>query len=72
MSENTEKEPNDVEKKLQHAKQFLVFMVSFWDDNIKPTKRVVARYSVGSGNPSSFLTFEIPKIITTLYRHIKE
>ena len=57
MSENTENESDDGEKKLEHAEQFLVFMVSFWDKNMKPTKRVVARYSVGSGIPSSFLTF---------------
>ena len=67
MSKNIEKEYDDGEKKLEYVEQFLVFMVSFWDRNMKPTKSVVVRYSVRSRIPTSFLTFDIPKIITDLH-----
>ena len=36
---------------------------------MKPMERVVARYLVGSGVSSTFLTNEIPKIITALDRY---
>ena len=47
------------EQKLEHAKLYLVFMISNWEKDMKQMKCVVARYSLGSGISSNFLVREI-------------
>ena len=50
---------DEEEQKLEHAKLYLVSMISNWEKNMKQITRVVARYSLGSGISSNFLDGEI-------------
>ena len=59
---------DEEENKLEYATLYLVFMILNWK-NMKQMKRVVARYSLGSGISSYVLVGDILNIIVALVRH---
>ena len=63
------KSPKSNDFSTKKAKQYILFMVSRWEQKDKPIKRVIARYAVGAGISSAFLLSEIPKIIVALFRY---
>ena len=50
------------------ASQFLIFMISNLEKNMKQVKYVIARYACGDGISSEFITDTIQKIIVSLSR----
>ena len=63
------KSPKSNDFSTKKAKQYILFMVSRWEQKDKPIKRVITRYAVGAGISSAFLLSEIPRIIVALFRY---
>ena len=70
-SNTDEDDQNDTktEKHGEHAKQYIIFMITTWEKNMKATKHVVARYACGDGISSNFILNCVSKITVALYRY---
>ena len=53
----------------KRAKQYLLVMVQRWEINTEPIKIVVARYVVGDGISSDYITRKFREVIIAHYKH---